>query len=302
MLALYTWSVSSCQQHIQLWWAHKQNTQKLFCCTQSKWVITLIIECLPVWICRLWQQLVFWLNTCNTMQDSFHNMPYVLTQQHMMLHNGNVYIEGCSTQWHVETVCVLELWNTPRHHFSWRDARWCYNLLTWFVGYSNAGTLAVLCLVLGSLAWPSLLSLPYYLLLGAIVLTWSATAVSPVGSRSMRVLQVYTGTHETCQCPLASSTLLAFWSATAVTSVCLGSFFKEFFRSTQVCLSNFDALLWTRHCIVDLLSITCLSAESGNVLTPRFMDALLLLSSMNNPGCQGMTRNACHLFHLSSWV
>ena len=61
-------------------------------------------------------------------------------------------------------------------------------------GYSNAGTLAMLALTLAAVAWPSLLSLPYLLLLGCLVMAWSASALIPAGSRSMRVVQVYTGT------------------------------------------------------------------------------------------------------------
>lgn len=60
-------------------------------------------------------------------------------------------------------------------------------------GYSNAGILAGTALALASLAWPSLLSLPYLLILAGAVLIWSATALSPAGSRSMRMLQVYAG-------------------------------------------------------------------------------------------------------------
>ena len=61
------------------------------------------------------------------------------------------------------------------------------------LGYSNAGILAAVSLGLAALAWPSLLCLPYLLLLGGAMLAWSASAPSPAGSRSMRVLQVYTG-------------------------------------------------------------------------------------------------------------
>ena len=62
-------------------------------------------------------------------------------------------------------------------------------------GYNNAGILAAASLALAALVWPSLLCLPYLLLLGGAVLAWSASASSPAGSRSMRVLQVYTGEH-----------------------------------------------------------------------------------------------------------
>lgn len=62
-----------------------------------------------------------------------------------------------------------------------------------FSGHSNAGILAAVSLGLAALAWPSLLCLPYLLLLAGAVLAWSASASSPAGSRSMRVVQVYAG-------------------------------------------------------------------------------------------------------------
>ncbi|KAL0037898.1 hypothetical protein WJX79_004430 [Trebouxia sp. C0005] len=61
--------------------------------------------------------------------------------------------------------------------------------------YSNAGILAAVSLGLAAVVWPSLLCLAYLLLLAGAVLAWSASAPSPAGSRSMRILQVYAGIH-----------------------------------------------------------------------------------------------------------
>ncbi len=69
----------------------------------------------------------------------------------------------------------------------------CVTAVCLVVGYSNAGILAAVSLGLAAVVWPSLLCLPYLLLLAGAVLAWSASAPSPAGSRSMRILQVYTG-------------------------------------------------------------------------------------------------------------
>lgn len=84
-------------------------------------------------------------------------------------------------------------------------------------GHSNAGILAAVSLGLAALAWPSLLCLPYLLLLAGAVLAWSASASSPAGSRSMRVVQVYAGL------PLDAAvlhTMLFAWTAWLVYMPC----------------------------------------------------------------------------------
>ena len=63
----------------------------------------------------------------------------------------------------------------------------------WFAGYSNAGVAAAVSLCMAAVSWPSLLGLPYLLLLSAAVTMWSKNRTDPSSSRCLRVLQVYTG-------------------------------------------------------------------------------------------------------------